>query len=316
MDNLTHSLTGLLLSRAGLNKLSPKATWLMILAANVPDIDIVALAGGTELYFEHHRGITHALISLPVMALLPVLFVRFVLRQKLHWIRAWAASGVGVASHLLLDFTNAYGIRLLLPFSDAWPALDLTNVIDLFIWTVLLICSVAPALSRLVSSEIGAKPTTGRGWAIAGLLLVLLYDAARVPLRDRVRAVQEARIYQGQTPRRVLAFPTAVNPLSWRGLVETDGFWVHSEIDLGAEFDPGASRIIYKAQASPAIQAADQERVFQVFRKFSRALQYGQSPAASMADHTEVQAQDLLFGFKATALVDSSNRVTRSWFEY
>ena len=39
MDNITHSLTGLMLSRAGLNRISPEATWVLLLAANAPDID-------------------------------------------------------------------------------------------------------------------------------------------------------------------------------------------------------------------------------------------------------------------------------------
>ena len=38
---LTHSLTGLALSRAGLDRLCPRAAWLLILSANVPDSDIV-----------------------------------------------------------------------------------------------------------------------------------------------------------------------------------------------------------------------------------------------------------------------------------
>ena len=40
MDNLTHSLTGLMLSRAGLNRFYPRATLVLVIAANIPDIDI------------------------------------------------------------------------------------------------------------------------------------------------------------------------------------------------------------------------------------------------------------------------------------
>ncbi|HYP13939.1 MAG TPA: metal-dependent hydrolase [Bryobacteraceae bacterium] len=316
MDNLTHALTGVLLSRAGLNRLSPKANWLLVLAANVPDIDILALAGGTDLYFEHHRGITHALVMIPVMALLPVLFVRFVLRQKLSWVRALLASSVGVASHLLLDWTNSYGIRLWLPFSDSWPALDITSVIDLFIWTTLAIAVLAPVLSRLVSSEIGAKKTSGRGWAIAGLVLLLLYDCGRLALRDRAIAIQEARLYQGRPPARTLVFPTPLNPALWEGLIETDRFWALHTVNLASEFDPSASRVIYKPESSPAIAAAKATHVFQVMESFSRALQYTSAPSGEVENGVQVEARDLRFGFRAIAILDSRNAVQRAWFSY
>ncbi len=55
MDNLTHSLVGLFLARAGLNRLAPDATAAMILAANLPDADIVAGVGGAPAYLEWHR---------------------------------------------------------------------------------------------------------------------------------------------------------------------------------------------------------------------------------------------------------------------
>jgi membrane-bound metal-dependent hydrolase YbcI (DUF457 family) len=37
---------------------------------------------------------------------------------------------VAVLSHLLLDWTNVYGVRLMLPFSAKWYRLDSTDIID------------------------------------------------------------------------------------------------------------------------------------------------------------------------------------------
>ena len=45
MDNLTHTLTGVLLARAGLNRLTPRAMLIVIIAANVPDFDVVQSRG-------------------------------------------------------------------------------------------------------------------------------------------------------------------------------------------------------------------------------------------------------------------------------
>ncbi len=102
MDNITHSLTGLVLSQAGLNRFYPRAGLLLVLSANVPDIDIVTAFRGSLSYFEHHRGITHTVAMAPVMALLPVLFVCAVSRSMRGWKAAWVLSIIGVASHLLL----------------------------------------------------------------------------------------------------------------------------------------------------------------------------------------------------------------------
>ena len=100
MDNVTHSLTGLALARAGLDRFSPRATLLLLLSANAPDCDIVALARGQLAYLEAHRGYTHSLLFLPVLALVCVLVTAAVYREKLPWVRAWALCVIGLSSHL------------------------------------------------------------------------------------------------------------------------------------------------------------------------------------------------------------------------
>src|SRR5215468_11248262 len=111
MDPLTHTATGLFLSRAGLKQWTPLATPILLLAANAPDIDIVTASGGSLNYLHYHRHLTHSLLALPVMAFLPVLLVRAIARKPVRWIGAFAAACIAVASHLLLDLTNVYGVR-------------------------------------------------------------------------------------------------------------------------------------------------------------------------------------------------------------
>ena len=166
MDNLTHSLTGILLSRAGLDRMTPHATWILFLAANAPDIDVVSAFGGSLNYLHYHRHITHSLVMLPVLPLFCVLAVRLLSRQPLNWLGAYCIALIGVASHLILDLTNIYGVRLLLPFSGQWLRLDITGVIDFWIWGALLFAMCAPVLARLVNAEIGAA-TQAKGGARA-----------------------------------------------------------------------------------------------------------------------------------------------------
>lgn len=133
MDNITHSLTGLALSRAGLDRFCPRAVWLLLLSANAPDADIGVASQGAFRYLEAHRGYTHSLVAVPLLAVLTVGVVAAISREKLPWFRAWLLSVAGLVSHLLLDWTNSYGIRLCLPFSSRWFHLDLNSLFDIWI---------------------------------------------------------------------------------------------------------------------------------------------------------------------------------------
>jgi len=263
MDNLTHSLTGLMLSRAGLNRFYPRATLLLILAANVPDIDIVTIVRGPLYYFEQHRGITHSLAAMPVMALLPVLVVCAIGKSLRGWAVAWALSILGVASHLLLDWTNVYGIRLLSPFSSQWFHLDLINLFDLIIWAVLLLGWLAPMIGRLVSGEMGAKPGTGQGLAIFALSFFLLYDCGRFLWHQRAIDILNARDYRGGPPIRTAAFPDpGVSPLVWQGWIERPNFVMHFSVNVLKQFDPTVGAVIYTPPPDPAMEAARQAHPF------------------------------------------------------
>jgi inner membrane protein len=317
MDNLTHSLTGLMLSQAGLNRFYPRATLVLLLSANIPDIDIVAIARGPLFYFEQHRGITHSLAALPVMALLSALLACAFGRSMRGWLAAWGLAIIGVASHLLLDWTNTYGIRLFLPFSSQWFHLDLNNLFDLLVWAVLLLAWLGPLMGRLVSSEIGAKSSAGRGMAIFALSFFLIYDFGRLLSHQRAIEILNSRLYQDGPPTRVAAFPTAgVSPFEWQGWVERPEFVMRFQVNVRQEFDPAAGAIIYKPAPSAAIDAASQAHPVRVFLRFAQYPLWSVSAADNPEGAHDVTVNDLRFPFGATALVDSSNRVISSSFHY
>ncbi len=315
MDNLTHSLTGLMLSRAGLNRFYPRATLVLVIAANIPDIDFVTIVRGPLFYFEQHRGITHAIAAAPVMALLPVLLACAIGRTMRGWAMAWAISIVGVASHLLLDWTNVYGIRLLLPFSSQWFHLDLINLFDLLVWAVLLLGWLAPMMSKLVSGEIGAKPGTGRGWAIFALSFFLVYDFGRFLSHQRAIEILNSRVYRDGPPLRVAAFPSGSgNPLEWQGWIERPDFVMHFPVNVRKEFDPTVGAVIFKAAPSAAIEAARQAKPVAVFIKFAQYPLWSVSPLDNPVGAEDVRVEDWRLPFAAQAVVDSSNRVISSSF--
>jgi inner membrane protein len=326
MDPLTHTATGLFLSRAGLSRWTPLAAPILMLAANAPDVDIVTAAGGSLNYLHFHRHLTHSLLALPVMAALPVLLVRAVARKPVHWAGAFAAACIAVASHLLLDLTNVYGVRLLLPFSARWLRLDLTSVVDLWIWAALLLGVAAPAIGRLVGSEITSGSVRerhyGRGFAWFALLFLLLYNCGRGVLHARAVAMLDSRTYQEGEPLRVAAMPDPVNPLHWRGLAETRDVYALPEIDLAGEFDPTRAPMFHKPEPSPAMDAVRGTEAFQTFLGFSQYPLWRVSPLAEPENARLVEVFDLRFGtpaspgFMASGVVTSAGQVVRTAFRW
>ena len=95
MDNVTHTLVGVRWPGPDLRGSFPEPRLLMILAANIPDIDIVTLSRGQLAYLENHRGYTHTLLALPFLALLCVALTALLSRVRMPWMKAGAAACVG-----------------------------------------------------------------------------------------------------------------------------------------------------------------------------------------------------------------------------
>jgi len=316
MDNLTHTLIGLSLSRAGLNRYYARATPLLLVAANAPDFDVVTAVRGGFFYFTCHRGYTHSLLGAPVLALALALLFCAIDRslRKLPVVFALALAGVG--SHLLLDWTNAYGVRFLLPFSAHWFSLDLVTLIDVWIWAALILATVAPWVGRLVSSELGARSGTGRGWAVFALLFVPLFDAGRAVLHQRAVATLESRDYDGAAPLKAGAFPTSANPFEWIGVVESSQKMRRYRLNLLGAFDPDAGDIFQKPEASPPLDAAARTPQFRAFLSFSKYPLWSAIPVTVPESATRVAVIDVRFGFSVETIVDAANHPGNVTFRF
>jgi inner membrane protein len=328
VDNISHTLVGLMLSRAGgfnSNKARGEkgAPLMIMLAANAPDMDTYNFFTDSLAYLQVHRGYTHSLAFAPLVALVPLLLVKAFTRTRFTWmtLATYAGCLVAALSHLLLDWTNVYGVRLMLPFSAKWYRLDSTDIIDPVILGVLILAVAAPALSRLVTSEMGGRKSGGpsRGWAWFALIAVLLYDAGRWMAHDRAISIVDAYSYRGAPAERVSVFPVRFTVMRWRAVVEGDGFIYEVPIDLSRDFDAAGGHTEYPAISSPAIDAARTTRTFQVFEKFDQLPFWTLLPED---DALRVELLDLRFGslrnpgFEAVAFVEPDHRVGRAYFSF
>lgn len=309
------------MARAGLGKFCPKAAVLLVLSANAPDIDIVALSGGPLKYFEIHRGYTHSLVGLPFMALLAVLVTAALFRQKLPWVRAFLLCVLGVASHLLIDWTNDYGVRFLLPFSSAWSALDLNSLYDGAIWAALIFAALWPLLERLVNGEIGVRGPAGRGVAIFALTFFVAYDCGRALMHNRAVAQLQSVLYDGAAPLKTAALPNPFNPFHWKGVVETARSYRLIPLNALGTLEPRNALVFYKRPLQGNLKLAAQTAPFRYFLYFARFPVWSEDQTADgSALVTRVGLMDLRFGLPGasalhcTAIVDSRGRIVESKF--
>jgi len=328
VDNITHTLVGLMLSRSGgfsSNKARGEkgASVAIMLAANAPDMDTFNFFNDNLAYLQVHRGYTHALAFAPLVALVPLLLVKAFTRTKVTLVTLITYIGclVAVFSHLLLDWTNVYGVRLMLPFNAKWYRLDSTDIIDPVILGILLLALAAPALSGLVTSEMGGRKrqAPGRGWAWFALLAVVLYDTGRWMAHDRAVSIVDAYSYRGAPAERVSVFPIRFTVMRWRAVVEGNGFIYEVPIDLSGDFDAAGGHTEYPAVSSPAIDAARTTRTFQVFESFNQLPFWTLLP---VDDTVRVELIDLRFGsiqrpgFEAVAFVEPDHRIARAYFSF
>jgi inner membrane protein len=306
LDNLTHTLTAVALSQTGLNRKTRFATLTVIAGALLPDIDIVTWADSTATYLKYHRGITHSFLGVAVLGVLTGLAVYYGGRRMRSARAGTNADGrwlvacglVGTGSHLLLDFTNAYGVRLFLPFSGRWYAWDIMFILDPLLLFLLIVGLGFPALLRLISEEVGAGRPAYRAGAIFALCAMAVLWGLRDFSHRRVVTLLDSHLYGQENPRRLGAYPSPVNPLAWTGVVETDSaFHVLAVSALDDRADPGEARVFPKPDPTPALEAAMRTRTGAIFLDFA-AFPWGN--ARESGDGFEVSLRDLRF-FSATS---------------
>lgn len=139
MDNITHTMIGVGLARAGLStKFGRGTTWILAIASNLPDLDVFIGLFGIENAFLLRRMFTHSVLGVPIIAL-AVSFLFSRLFPNLKFKTICLLTIVGMAVHVFFDLVNSYGVVFLYPFSGARYELAWIFIIDLAIWMVLLL---------------------------------------------------------------------------------------------------------------------------------------------------------------------------------
>lgn len=315
MEPVTHLLTGACLSRIGLNRRAAYATLTMVIAAEFPDIDTLWSVRGPIEGFQHHRGITHTFLGLPFEAALIVVGVyawhRWRIRRAnthpaarpkpltaapVRWVVLYGLALAALLSHLLLDYTNNYGLRPFFPFNDHWYAASIVFIFDPVMFVLLLGALIVPWLFGLVNAEVGAKkqPFRGRGWAIAALLGIAGWWGLRTVEHQRAVQMAMAQSLVAPTPaattdasqlqvpdadatvvpiylpaRRALASPDLLNPFQWSAVMDFGPVYRLAEIDTNGGTVTLGETTYPKPGRSAAVLAAERSKLGRVYMDWS-----------------------------------------------
>jgi inner membrane protein len=213
MDNLCHTLVGAALAESGLKRRTALGAATLVIGANFPDIDVLAVPLGRAL--ELRRGVTHGVpahIVLPfVLTGLMLAWDRLVRRRPSRGEPArpreiLLLAALSIATHPFLDFLNSYGMRWLMPLDGRWFYGDSLFIVDLWIWLTL---GVGVWLARRRGRRAPDSPARWRPPRVA-LAAVGAYIAIMIAL-----TVVGRRMVRAELARRGLdaGAPLLVTPL-------------------------------------------------------------------------------------------------------
>jgi inner membrane protein len=289
MEPITHVLTGACISRATLKSKTALSMATMVIAAEIADVDLLYSLRGPVVGFQHHRGWTHSVAAMPLMAVLCLGLVPAVPkkvfnriapaaldrpRMPVRWVLLYGYACLAALSHLLLDYTTSYDVRLFEPFSFKWYSWDIVYMAEPFMWVVLGLGLAVPGLLGLVNHRTrsyGFK-CGARGGAIFAWLAIVLMWGFRDYQHREVLAELNLGLWDGRRPVRSSAYPYPWNPFFWHGVVETSDSFETVEVNTvdGGVSPADHSRAYYKLKETAVTTAAKQSDLGRVYLDWAR----------------------------------------------
>jgi inner membrane protein len=248
MDIITHGVSGALLARAAFDGPTREAATVALTAgALVPDLDFLLLLRSRYAYLTGHRGITHSVFGIPLIAPL--------LAALLHGIGPPASYlfylglvALGMGLHVVFDLITSWGTMLLAPvsrrtFYGSW--ISFRNRPFVFsLWGALLVSFFLDP--RWSSALCAAALCVAFGMmAVAG--------AAQAVARRRFREALEAA---GIKPVKVEGFPRGDRLLTWSIFAESRQGFHHGRVRVLSR-DPIEIREVAKAPGNGCPPRAD-----------------------------------------------------------
>ncbi len=244
-------------------------------------------------------------------------------RQPIHWGWLYLTAFIAALSHILLDWTNNYGVRPLFPLNSRWYAGSFMFIAEPVLWALFFLALFMPWVLGLADREIGAlrKPFRGRGWAIFALTGILIYGCLRWAEHAHAQTMLNSTSVASEPVTRIAIEPYPINPFHWHAILETPDFYQTAEVDTRSDSvaSSPARDVMYKPTDTSAIEAAKRTLLGQVYLDWGTwavVRDIGPVPVAGAEPPnpplgrtwTTVEFSDLRFDY---AFIPSSNYVHR-----
>jgi inner membrane protein len=189
--------------------------------------------------------------------------------EVVNWGWLYLTACVAALSHLLLDWTNNYGVRPFFPFNPRWFAGSFMFIAEPVMWALLFLALFMPWVLGLADREIGARKQRfrGRGWAIFALIGMLVLGCWRWAEHARALVLVGNTQVSAEPALRLAAEPYPVNPFRWHVIVETANLYQTAEVDTrtgSVDSDP-LRDVLYKPSDTTAVEAAKQTLLGRVY---------------------------------------------------
>ncbi|MEM7099114.1 MAG: metal-dependent hydrolase [Pseudomonadota bacterium] len=268
-------------------------TWFGALAGMAPDLDVLIQSPTDPLLFlEFHRHFTHAIVFIPVGALIVAGALFKILRHPLNFRQAYLACLLGYATHALLDACTSYGTQLFWPFSNMRVSWNNVSVVDpLF---------TLPLLALVVTAALRKAPK----FAVMGLIWAVTYlSFGAVQLHRATAAAEALAESRGHTPHRLTMKPSFANLLIWKSIYEFEDAYYVDGIRTGFTPSVCVGQHVEKLHLPthlPDLQADSQQaRDIERFRWFSDDyLAYHQGGIVDMRYSMVPNEVDPMWGVK------------------
>lgn len=223
MDPLTHAISGAALARAFPKETLPaKQVALIILLAMAPDSDIVLRLISDPVYLQHHRGLTHSLLMLPLWGWLIFSLSSRQIKQNPVMPKL---IGLALLLHISLDVITAYGTMLFAPVSDKRFSVDLLFIID----PLFSLCLLIPLLMGFIWKQ-HARSLSILSFVAALAYLALAYINQQQAIDLTKKAYPDAIAYH--------ALPLAFSPFNWQLIATYPNHYARAAVHLKPDF-PG-----------------------------------------------------------------------------
>jgi len=209
-----------------------KALLLGAALGTLPDLDVLIDYGDAVSNMTFHRGFSHSLFVLPIVALLLWAALRRVwapVREApARW---WWAIVLPLVTHPLLDAFTVYGTQLFWPLTTP-PVMGGSLFIIDPLYTV-------PLLVAVLVAALAGEARRGGVAVMVGLVLSTGYAGWSLVAQQRVDAIAAESLRgtpHAEAPRLVVAMPFTT--LAWRVVVLTPEGYLEGERSLVADGGP------------------------------------------------------------------------------